>query len=80
MGHNDRNDPHDCCLGIAGVAQVYLERKMGMDFLDVQEQLHVHFFGLILAATLFTAGVVAFIYQFIKSGLPTDANVDTDYV
>lgn len=57
-------------FGIAGVAQVYLERKMGLDFLLVQKELEVHFLGLILAATLFTTGILAFIWNFIKFGKP----------
>jgi nitric oxide reductase subunit B len=57
-------------FGVAGVAQVYLERRAGMEFLDVQRELQVHFIGLILAASLFTAGIVAFIYNFIRYGLP----------
>ena len=55
---------------MAGVTQVYLERKVGMDFLAVQNELAVHFFGLVLAAMLFTLGIAAFIYTFIQSGLP----------
>jgi nitric oxide reductase subunit B len=57
-------------FGVAGVAQVYLERRAGMEFLDVQRELQVHFIGLILAASLFTAGVAAFIYNFIQHGGP----------
>lgn len=57
-------------FGIAGIAQVYLERKMGLDFMLVQKEIEVHFIGLILAATLFTAGIVAFIWNFIKFGKP----------
>jgi nitric oxide reductase subunit B len=57
-------------FGVAGVAQVYLERRAGMEFLDVQRELQVHFIGLILAATLFTSGIIAFIYNFIRYGLP----------
>ena len=57
-------------FGIAGVAQVYLERRAGMEFLDVQRELQVHFIGLILAAGLFTSGIVAFIYNFIRYGGP----------
>ena len=57
-------------FGVAGVAQVYLERRAGMEFLDVQRELQVHFISLILAATLFTSGIVAFIYNFIRYGLP----------
>lgn len=57
-------------FGIAGVAQVYLERKMGLDFLLVQKEIEVHFLGLVLAAVLFTAGIIAFFWNFIKFGLP----------
>lgn len=57
-------------FGIAGVTQVYLERKSGMDFLAVQKEIEVHFYGLILGASLFAMGIAAFIYNFIKSGLP----------
>src|SRR5690606_32821420 len=61
-------------FGVAGIAQVYLERKMGMDFLAVQEEIEIHFFGLVLAACLFTLGIGFFIYNFIKHGTPvTDA-------
>lgn len=57
-------------FGIAGIAQVYLERKMGLDFLLVQKEIEVHFSGLVLAATLFTAGIIAYIWNFIRFGLP----------
>jgi nitric oxide reductase subunit B len=57
-------------FGVAGVAQVYLERRAGMEFLDVQRELQVHFVGLILAASIFTLGVIAFIYNFIRYGWP----------
>lgn len=57
-------------FGISGVAQVYLERKMGLDFLLVQKEIEVHFLGLVLAASLFTLGIVAFIYNFIRFGGP----------
>jgi nitric oxide reductase subunit B len=41
-----------------------------MDFLAVQEELAVHFVGLILAASLFATGIAAFVYTFVKSGWP----------
>jgi nitric oxide reductase subunit B len=41
-----------------------------MEFLDVQRELQVHFVGLILAASLFTLGIVAFIYNFLRYGGP----------
>ncbi len=57
-------------FAVAGVTQVYLERRVGMDFLAVQREIEVHFVGLILAASLFTLGIAAFIYNFIKHGMP----------
>lgn len=59
-------------FGVAGVAQVYLERKMGVEFGDVQKEIQVHFLVLIVCATMFTTGIGLFIYEFIKYGLPTD--------
>ncbi|MEM7200363.1 MAG: cbb3-type cytochrome c oxidase subunit I [Planctomycetota bacterium] len=57
-------------FAVAGVAQVYLERKIGLDFLAVQEEIQVHFFGVVLAAGVFTAGIVAYIVTFIRYGKP----------
>lgn len=57
-------------FGIAGVTQVYLERKMGLDFMLVQKEVEIHFLGLVLAAVLFTSGIIAFMWNFVKFGLP----------
>jgi nitric oxide reductase subunit B len=57
-------------FAVAGVTQVYLERRVGMDFLAVQRELEVHFFGLVLAASLFALGILAFVYTFVRSGWP----------
>jgi nitric oxide reductase subunit B len=57
-------------FGIAGVTQVVLERRVGMEFMQVQSEIEMHFWGLILAASLFTLGMTAFIYNFIRYGLP----------
>lgn len=59
-------------FGVAGVAQVYLERKVGMDFGAVQKEIEVHFFVLICCATMFTAGICCYIYEFIQYGRPND--------
>ena len=59
-------------FAVAGIAQVYLERKSGMDFLKVQNEIEPHFFGLILAATLFTIAIALYIYEFIRYGRPND--------
>lgn len=57
-------------IGVAGIAQVVLERRVGLDFLTVQKEVEPHFLGLVLAATLFTIGIGAFIYNFLKYGTP----------
>lgn len=59
-------------LAVAGIAQVYLERKLGMDFLVVQKEIEFHFIGMLLAATLFTVGITYFIVDFIRHGLPSN--------
>ena len=62
----------------AGVAQVYLERIAGFDFMTAAEETKPHFFVLILAATLFTTGIIYFIVNFVKFGLPTDDAIRED--
>lgn len=59
-------------FGVAGVAQVYLERKFGMDFMEVQKEISIHFVVLILCAAMFATGIVLYIVDFYKHGLPTD--------
>ena len=59
-------------FGVAGVAQVYLERIMKMDFMEVQKLTEVHFMVLIVCATLFTTGVILYMIDFYKHGTPTD--------
>ncbi|HRP53741.1 MAG TPA: cbb3-type cytochrome c oxidase subunit I [Fluviicola sp.] len=59
-------------FGVAGVVQVYLERKMGMEFGEVQNEIKIHFYVLIICATLFLSGISLFVYDFIKYGKPND--------
>lgn len=59
-------------FGVAGVAQVYMERIMKVDFGQVQNQLQVHFFVLIIGATIFSIGITLYIIDFLKYGLPND--------
>ena len=56
----------------AGVAQVYMERIMGVEFGEVQNEIQVHFLVLVLCATLFTTGITLYIYEFVKYGKPND--------
>jgi nitric oxide reductase subunit B len=57
-------------LAVAGITQVALERRMGLDFLTVQREIQVHFVGMALAAGLFTLGIGAFLINFIRYGTP----------
>ncbi len=59
----------------AGIAQVYLERIAGYDFMVAQIEIQPHFFVLIIAATLFTTGIALFITNFLKFGKPSDDQV-----
>lgn len=64
-------------FGVAGVAQVYLERKVGVEFGVVQQEIQVHFVILAACATLFTTGIGFYIYEFIKYGRPNDEALET---
>lgn len=59
----------------AGIAQVYLERIMGVGYLDTQLKLQVHFLMLVGAAIIFTLGVALFIWDFFRVA-PTAWNDD----
>ncbi|MDZ4728245.1 MAG: cbb3-type cytochrome c oxidase subunit I [Leptospira sp.] len=65
-------------LAVAGITQVYLERKLGMDFLTVQKEVEFHFIGMLLAASLFSFGIGLYIYDFLRHGFPNDEAVGTN--
>lgn len=54
-------------FGTAGIGQVYLERILGLGYLDTQLKLQVHFLMLIATAMLFTLGAGLFIWDFFRS-------------
>lgn len=64
-------------FGVAGVAQVYLERILGVDFMETQKEIEPHFLVLVLTATGFTIGVTLYIINFFKFGKPTDEAIVT---
>lgn len=63
-----------------GIAQVYLERIMGLGFLDAQLKIQVHFLMLIATSSLFTVGVLLFIWDFFRTppgpGVASDDAID----
>ena len=58
-----------------GVTQVALERRLGMAFMDVQAELKPHFWVLVITASIFTIGILLYVWNFIKFGLPKDEAV-----
>ena len=64
-------------FGVAGVVQVYLERKLKMEFMEVQKQTEIHFVVLILCATLFLTGIILYMIDFYKHGKPNDEALET---
>ena len=50
----------------AGIAQVYLERIMGLGYLDAQLKIQIHFVMLIITAAIFSVGVALFIIDFFR--------------
>ena len=53
-------------FGTAGIGQVYLERIMGMGYLDAQLKIQVHFVMLVITGSIFAIGVALFIIDFFR--------------
>jgi nitric oxide reductase subunit B len=51
-------------FAVAGITQTYLERILGIGYLETQMKLQVHFLMLVLAGLLFSAGVALFLWDF----------------
>ncbi len=65
-------------FGVAGVAQVYMERIMGVDFMVTQKEIEPHFLILVVCGAVFTVGVVMYIINFFNYGQPTDEAIVTE--
>ena len=65
-------------LAVAGITQVNLERRIGLDFMAVQREIEMHFIGFLLAAALFTLGIGMFIITFIRHGLTSPEAIGID--
>ncbi len=62
----------------AGIGQVYLERILGMGYLDAQLKIQVHFLMLVATGSIFTIGVGLFIYDFFRYAPRFDVNNQTE--
>ena len=61
----------------AGIGQVYLERILGMGYLDAQLKIQVHFLMLLATASLFTLGVGLFIFNFFRHAPQFEVETDS---
>jgi len=50
----------------AGIAQTYLERILGLGYLETQQKIRVHFLMLMVTAILFAVGTAFFIWDFFR--------------
>jgi nitric oxide reductase subunit B len=62
----------------AGIGQVYLERILGVGFLETQLKIQVHFLMLLGAGFIFTIGAALYIWDFFRTRprFVLDADVD----
>jgi nitric oxide reductase subunit B len=67
-------------FGVAGVVQVYLERKLKMEFMEVQKEIEIHFYVLIICATVFMTGIILYMIDFYKHGRPTNEALEASYL
>jgi nitric oxide reductase subunit B len=54
-------------FGTAGITQTYLERVMGLGYLETQLKLQVHMLMLTATGILFTVGVGLFVWDFFRA-------------
>jgi nitric oxide reductase subunit B len=64
-------------FGTAGIGQVYLERILGLGYLDTQLKLQVHFLMLIATASVFAIGAALFIWNFFRTAPKSVAAIDS---
>jgi nitric oxide reductase subunit B len=62
----------------AGIGQVYLERILGLGYLDAQLKIQVHFLMLIATSSLFAIGVILFIVDFFRYAPRFELTTETD--
>ncbi|MGV3740981.1 MAG: nitric-oxide reductase large subunit, partial [Burkholderiaceae bacterium] len=62
----------------AGIGQVYLERILGLGYLDAQLKIQVHFLMLIATASVFASGVILFIIDFFRYAPRFELTTDLD--
>jgi nitric oxide reductase subunit B len=57
-------------LAAAGITQTYLERILGVGYLETQQKIQVHYLMWLGTGVVFAAGVAAYVWDFIRHGPP----------
>ena len=57
-------------LAAAGITQTYLERILGLGYLETQQKVQVHYLMWLATGCVFAAGVAAYVVDFVRAGAP----------
>ena len=57
-------------LAAAGITQTFLERILGLGYLETQKKVQVHYLMWLATAVLFALGVAAYVWDFVRAGAP----------
>ncbi len=63
----------------AGITQTYLERILGLGYVEAQQKIQVHYLMVLGTATIFAAGVAAFLLDFVRAGAPATVQSSTAF-
>ena len=61
-------------LAAAGITQTYLERILGLGYLETQMKIQVHYLMWLGTSVLFALGVAAYVWDFVRAGAPRAAS------
>jgi nitric oxide reductase subunit B len=61
-------------IAAAGITQTYLERILGVGYLETQRKIQVHYLMWLGAAAVFGLGVAAYVWDFVRAGAPRRAS------
>lgn len=60
-------------LAAAGITQTYLERILGLGYLETQMKIQVHYLMWLGTSVVFALGAAAFVWDFVRAGAPRAA-------
>ena len=64
-------------LAAAGITQTYLERILGLGFLETQHKIQVHYLMWLGTSVVFGLGASAYVWDFVRAGAPRPAAAAT---